>query len=84
MTRFFVPVCWAHFARQMLACLLLLLLSSLQKSCSCGKATNAFLRAGAKTVPRSQNLISYKVLRIASSMGNRCWFFSGPFGHMST
>ena len=40
---------------------------------------DAFFRAGAKMVPLNQNLISYKVLRIANFIGIRCWFFLGSW-----
>ena len=73
---------WARCARRWLARFLLLVKVSVQITFGWEKRTNAFFRSGAKTVPRSQNPISYKVLRIASSIGIRSRFLSGTFGNM--
>ena len=54
-------ICWARFARRMLARLLLLVKVSVRMMFGCEKRTNAFFRSCAKTVPRSQNPMSYKV-----------------------
>ena len=54
-------ICWARCARRMLARLLLLVKVIVRIPFGCEKRTNAFFRSGAKTVPRSQNPISYKV-----------------------
>ena len=51
----------ARFARRWLARLLLLVKVSAQMTFGCEERTNAFFCSGAKTVPRSQNPISYKV-----------------------
>ena len=75
-------ICWARCARRMSARLLLLVKVSVRMTFGCEKRTNAFFRSGAKTVPRSQNPISHKVLRIASSIGIRSRFLSGTFGYM--
>ena len=73
---------WARFTRRLFVRLLLLVIVIPQVAFGCEKRTNAFFWSGAKTVPRSENPISYKVLRIASSIGIRSRFLSGTFGNM--